>query len=138
GELSCAPTRQSITEGRCDERRATVTEADRMGRPVPGPRRDDPGCRLGPSSELAYLIGVGSGRIAAVTERHRSQEPSAWQRSTWTRTPVLSAERVEVSAGSSNLAVGRGISSANFTPAFTICWEIGWMASRPVTGRSAG
>jgi hypothetical protein len=24
----------------------------------------------GPSSELAYLIGVGSGRIAAVTERH--------------------------------------------------------------------
>jgi hypothetical protein len=24
----------------------------------------------GPSSELAYLVGVGSGRIAAVTERH--------------------------------------------------------------------
>ena len=24
----------------------------------------------GPSSELAYLLGVGSGRIAAVTERH--------------------------------------------------------------------
>src|SRR5215510_6945462 len=24
----------------------------------------------GPSSELAYLVGVGSGRIVAVTERH--------------------------------------------------------------------
>jgi hypothetical protein len=43
----------------------------------------------------------------------RSQEPSGWQRSTWTRTPVLSAERVEVSARSSNLTVCSGVSSAN-------------------------
>jgi hypothetical protein len=35
----------------------------------------------------------------------RSQEPSGWRRSTCTRTPVLSAERVEVSARSSNLTV---------------------------------
>jgi adenylate kinase family enzyme len=32
----------------------------------------------------------------------RSHEPSGWRRSTCTRTPVLSAERVEVSARSSN------------------------------------
>jgi hypothetical protein len=52
----------------------------------------------------------------------RSQEPTGWRRSTWTRTPVLSAERVEVSARSSNLTVGSGVSIANFTPASAICW----------------
>ena len=35
----------------------------------------------GPSSELAYLIGAGSGRIAAVTERHLYLfESSLWGR----------------------------------------------------------
>ena len=46
----------------------------------------------GPSSELAILMGVGSGRIAAVTERHlylfesplwgRMSQPRGWWRST--------------------------------------------------------
>jgi DNA-binding PadR family transcriptional regulator len=52
----------------------------------------------------------------------RSQEPSGWRRRTWTRTPVLSAERVEVRARSSNLTVGSGVSIPNFTPALAICW----------------
>jgi hypothetical protein len=52
----------------------------------------------------------------------RSQEPSGWRRSTCTRIPVLSAERVEVSARFSNLTVGSGVSTANFTPASAICW----------------
>ena len=38
----------------------------------------------------------------------RSQEPPGWRRGTWTRTPVLPAERVEVSARSSNRTVGSG------------------------------
>jgi hypothetical protein len=52
----------------------------------------------------------------------RSHEPSGWRRSTGTRTPVLSAERVEVSARSSNQTVGSGVSMPNRTPASTICW----------------
>jgi hypothetical protein len=39
----------------------------------------------------------------------RSQEPPGWRRGTCTRTPVLSAERVEVSARSSNRTVGSGV-----------------------------
>ena len=41
----------------------------------------------------------------------RSHEPSGWRRSTCTRTPVLSAERVDVSARSSNRTVGSGSGS---------------------------
>lgn len=40
----------------------------------------------------------------------RSQEPSGCRRNTCTRTPVLSADRVEVSARFSNRRVGRGAS----------------------------
>ena len=47
----------------------------------------------------------------------RSQEPSGWRRSTCTRTPVLSAERVEVSAArSSNLTVGSGVLDSELHP----------------------
>lgn len=52
----------------------------------------------------------------------RSQEPSGWRRRTCTRTPVLSAEQVEVSARFSNLTVGNGVSIVNFTPASAIRW----------------
>ena len=52
----------------------------------------------------------------------RSQEPSGWRRRIWTRTPVSSVERVEVSARSSNRTVGSGVSIANFAPASAICW----------------
>ena len=47
----------------------------------------------GPSSELGYLTGVGSGRIAAVTERHLYLfESSLWgrmgrARGSWRSTP---------------------------------------------------
>jgi hypothetical protein len=54
-----------------------------------------------PVSARCYGCGT-SGRSMI-----RSQEPSGWRRRTWTRTPVLSAERVEVGAGSSNRTVGQ-------------------------------
>ena len=51
----------------------------------------------------------------------RIQEPSGCRRRTWTLTPVLSAERVEVSARSSNLTVGSGLDS-ELDPPSTIRW----------------
>jgi hypothetical protein len=68
----------------------------------------------------------------------RSQEPPGWRRGTWTRTTVLPAGRVEVSARSSKRTVGSGVPTANVAPASAICWQMAWIASRPVTGWSAG
>lgn len=76
-----------------------------------GTLRDRPGAAM-------WRRGVcgGYGRGTSARSMIRSQEPSGWRRRTCTRTPVLSAERVEVSARSSNLTVGSEISTANFTP----------------------
>jgi hypothetical protein len=51
---------------------------------------------------------------------------------------ALSAERVEVSARSSNRTVGSGVSLPNLSPASTICWYTAWIAARLLVGRSAG
>jgi hypothetical protein len=65
-----------------------------------------------------YLLGLAtSGRSITL-----SQEPSGCLRTNYTRTPVLSAERVEVSAKFSNSTVGNGVSRPNLTSASIICW----------------
>jgi hypothetical protein len=84
----------------------------------------------------AYLLRLGLRDLGPVHD----PQPGAvgLARGTCTRTPVLSAERVEVSARSSNRTVGSGVSTANVAPASAICWQMAWIASRPVTGWSAG